>query len=231
MTDQLNAGIKSYVLRSGRQTKAQQKAVEEFSGEFVIPYAAAAFDFPAVFGNDNPVVLEIGFGMGEATAEIALANPGINYLGIEVYAPGVGKLLWNIGQRSIPNIRIVRHDAVEVVASCLAPASLSGIHVFFPDPWPKKRHHKRRLIQRPFTDALASRLKPGGYLYMVTDWEDYAEWALPELAGTAGLVNEYEGFAPPQSWRPGTGFEKKGLAKKHTVRELYFRAASRDRAF
>ena len=176
----------------------------------------------AVFGNGNPVIAEIGFGMGTATAVIAGENPANNYLGIEVHRPGVGRLLWEIEQRSLANIRIVEYDAAQVFEKMIPPRSLEGIHLFFPDPWPKKRHHKRRLIQRPFTETLAARLKPRGYVYMVTDWEDYAQWALIELAATNGLVNTCGGFAEPRAWRPHTKFEQKGLAKAHQVRELFF---------
>lgn len=168
------------------------------------------------------MIVEIGFGMGAATALIAQANPERNYLGLEVHRPGIGRLLWEIERRGLSNIRIIEHDAVEVMEGMIAPASLEGIHLFFPDPWPKKRHHKRRLIRRPFTDTLAERLRPGGYLYMVTDWEDYALWALSELSAAGSLENPYGGFAPPRDWRPETEFERKGLDKRHEVRELYF---------
>jgi len=220
----VDGSVKSYVLRAGRETPAQRRSYDELSPLFVVPFREAPLDFAGLFGNENPVVMEIGFGMGEATAAIAAENPGRNYLGVEVYRAGVGRLLWNISQSSISNIKIVRHDAVEVVMKMVPPRSLAGIHLFFPDPWPKKRHHKRRLVKRPFTQALASKLEPGGYLYMVTDWEDYAAWALAELEATKGLANTSESFAPPRDWRPGTAFERKGLAKKHAVRELYFEA-------
>jgi tRNA (guanine-N7-)-methyltransferase len=179
-------------------------------------------DYAAVFGNGAPVIAEIGFGMGTATAIIAADNPEKNYLGIEVHRPGIGRLLWEIEQRSLSNIRIIEHDAVEVFEKMIPPLSLEGIHLFFPDPWPKTRHHKRRLVQRPFTHTLAARLKPNGYLYMVTDWEDYALSALDELAATNPLVNTCGGFAESREWRPRTSFERKGLAKAHQVRELFF---------
>ena len=219
----MDGSVKSYVLRAGRETPAQKRAYDTLSGQFVVPFRESPLDFAELFGNGNPVVMEIGFGMGEATAAIAAENPGTNYLGVEVYKPGVGRLLWNISQASIPNIRIVQHDAVEVTLKMIPPHSLAGIHLFFPDPWPKKRHHKRRLVKRPFTETLASRLIPEGYLYMVTDWEDYAAWALDELTATNGFANTCEGFAEPQGWRPDTSFERKGIEKKHLVRELYFR--------
>jgi tRNA (guanine-N7-)-methyltransferase len=179
-------------------------------------------DFAAVFGNKNPVIAEIGFGMGTATAIIAAARPTNNYLGIEVHRPGIGRLLWEIEQRSLSNIRIIEHDAVRVFNEMIPPRSLAGIHLFFPDPWPKKRHHKRRLVTRPFTATMTERLAPNGYLYMVTDWENYAQWAMAELGATNGLYNTCGGYAEPQTWRPCTKFEQKGLAKAHQVRELYF---------
>ena len=210
------------MLRAGRGTAAQTRSYEKLSGQFSIPCDAGALDFSAVFGNGNPVIAEIGFGMGIATALIAADNPGKNYLGIEVHRPGIGRLLWEIEQRSLANIRIVEHDAVEVFNTMIPNGSLEGIHLFFPDPWPKKRHHKRRLVKRPFTETLAAKLKPGAYLYMVTDWEHYAAWALEELSLTKGLANSCGGFAPPQAWRPRTRFEAKGLEKNHEVRELFF---------
>ena len=214
--------IRSFVLRSGRMSTAQKRSYENL---FPL-YGKIASDFvmnPAVlFGNSNPVVVEIGFGMGRATADIASQNPGINYLGIEVHRPGIGRLLWEIEKRELKNIRIVEGDAVEVLEQKITQPGISAFHVFFPDPWPKKRHHKRRLITRPFTDLLASKLLPGGYIYMVSDWPDYGDWALRELSSTPGLQNKYEAFAAPQAWRPVTEFERKGLDKKHEIRELFF---------
>ena len=217
-----SSSIRSFVLRSGRETAAQRRAYDSLAPQFVVPFENKVMDYTAVFGNGNPVVAEIGFGMGAATAIIAGTHPANNYLGIEVHRPGIGRLLWEIEQRSLSNIRIIEHDAVEVFEKMIPPNSLEGIHLFFPDPWPKKRHHKRRLVQRPFTHTLAARLKPRGYVYMVTDWEDYAQWALAELGSTNGLVNTGDGFAEPRAWRPRTSFERKGLAKAHQVRELFF---------
>jgi tRNA (guanine-N7-)-methyltransferase len=214
--------IKSYVLRSGRMSAAQSRSYEELYHRYCIPFSPAHFDFRESFGGANPLIVEIGFGMGAATALIARANPEKNYLGLEVHRPGIGRLLWEIERQGLSNIRIIEHDAVEVMERMIPPASVEGIHLFFPDPWPKKRHHKRRLIRRPFTDTLAEKLKPGGYLYMVTDWEDYALWALSELSAAGALENPYGGFAPPRDWRPETKFERKGLDKRHEVRELYF---------
>jgi tRNA (guanine-N7-)-methyltransferase len=215
--------IKSFVLRSGRMSRAQIRSYEDGKDNFLIPYSPEPADFERHFGNQRPVTLEIGFGMGFATAEIAARHPENNYLGIEVFRAGVGKLLWEIERRNLQNIRIVEHDAVEVLENMAAPESFAAVHVFFPDPWPKKRHHKRRLLKRPFTGLLASRLKSRGYLYMVTDWPDYGDFALAELGATEGLENPYNGgFAPRLDWRPVTKFEKKGLDKNHPIRELYF---------
>jgi tRNA (guanine-N7-)-methyltransferase len=201
---------------------AQRRSWETLAPAYCLPFEPRRLDAAAVFGSDHPLYIEIGFGMGAATACIAEKNPEKNYLGLEVYRPGVGRLLWEIGKRGLGNIRVIEHDAVEVLETMIPPASVEGFHVFFPDPWPKKRHHKRRLITRPFTDTLAEKLAPGGYVYMVTDWENYADWALAELSATGGLLNPHRGFAPPQPWRPKTKFEEKGLAKDHRVRELWF---------
>jgi len=218
--------LKSFVIRAGRFTAAQRRAYDSLAGQFILPLGQEQeeeqADFENIFGNKNHVTLEIGFGMGIATAEIAQANPGKNYLGIEVHRPGIGRLLWEIEKRSLSNIRIIERDAAQVMEKVIPSGSLEALHIFFPDPWPKKRHHKRRLIQRPFTEILAQKLRPGGYLYMVTDWEDYGNHALAELCATAGLRNAYEGFALPQPWRPQTKFEQKGLKMNLAVKELYF---------
>jgi tRNA (guanine-N7-)-methyltransferase len=214
--------IRSFVLRAGRMSDAQRRSYDTLSAHFVLPFAPVQIDYPSIFGNALPVTIEIGFGMGMATSAIAESNPDKNYLGLEVHTPGVGKLLWEIERRGLDNIRIIEHDAVEVLESMIEDGSVTAFHIFFPDPWPKKRHHKRRLIQRPFTDLLARKLVHGGYVYMATDWVEYGDWALAELAATPELRNAYEGFSPPQAWRPQTKFERKGLAKEHEVRELYF---------
>jgi tRNA (guanine-N7-)-methyltransferase len=214
--------VKSYVLRAGRISGAQRRSWETLAPGYCAPFADRLLDFPALFGSSRPLIIEIGFGMEIATALIAEKNPEKNYLGLEVYRPGVGRLLWEIKKRNLQHIRLLVHDAVEALEKMIPPASVEGVHVFFPDPWPKKRHHKRRLITRPFTDTLAEKLKPGGYIYMVTDWENYGDCALAELSATPGLTNPHKGFAPPQDWRPKTKFEEKGLAKNHRVRELFF---------
>jgi tRNA (guanine-N7-)-methyltransferase len=214
--------LKSYVLRAGRFTTAQKKAYNELSEKLIIPFSQEELDYKKTFDNSAGVTLEIGFGSGFATAEIAQANPGKNYLGVEVYRSGIGRLLWEIEQRSLCNIRIVEYDAVHVMEKMIGADSLEAIHIFFPDPWPKKKHRKRRLVQRPFTETMAKCLKPGGYLYMATDWEDYAIHALEELTATPKLQNTYEDFAQPQNWRPLTRFEQKGLAQAHSIKEIYF---------
>jgi len=214
--------IKSYVIRKGRYTTAQKKAYDITGEKYLLAFSEQEIDFYKLFSNENGVTLEIGFGMGDATAEIAQANPEKNYLGIEVHRPGIGRLLWEIEKRGLCNIRIIEYDAVSVTQKMIPKDSLDAVHIFFPDPWPKKRHRKRRLIQRPFTDSLASCLKQGGYLYMVTDWEDYALHALEELSNTVTLRNVYETFSERQGWRPLTKFEQKGMAKEHVIKELYF---------
>lgn len=214
--------IRTFVLRKGRMTEAQKKAYAALAPLRCIPYKSELLSFSAVFGNTNPVIIEIGFGMGIATAEIAAQNPDRNYLGIEVYQAGVGKLLSEIERLKLNNIRIIEHDALEVLETMIADASLAGFHVFFPDPWQKKKHHKRRLMHRPRTDLLARKLQKNGYIYMVTDWYDYAVDAFAELSATEGLYSHYDGFAPPQAWRPRTKFEQKGLNKAHPISELMF---------
>lgn len=214
--------IKTFVLRAGRMTPTQQKDYQELSGRWCIPYTDACLNYTQIFSNTNPVTVEIGFGMGRATAIIAAENPGKNYLGLEVHRPGVGKLLGEIRRRNLKNIYIVEHDALEVLERMIPDGSVSGFHIFFPDPWPKKKHHKRRLVQRPHTDLITKKLVAEGYLYMATDWEPYAEFALEQLEQTPGLKNKFQGFAPRQEWRPETRFEEKGLDKNHVIRELFF---------
>lgn len=214
--------VKTYVVRASRMTDAQKRNYAELSPLWCVPYRESLIDYASLFGNDNPVTIEIGFGMGSATAEIASNNPDKNYIGIEVHKPGIGKLLGEIRSRDLKNLRIVEGDAPVVLSNMIADASVSAFHVFFPDPWPKKRHHKRRLVQRPRTDLFASKLKEGGYFYMVTDWSEYADFALAELAATGGFVNAYEGFAEKKAWRPETKFEMRGIRASREIRELYF---------
>ncbi|MDK9723970.1 MAG: tRNA (guanosine(46)-N7)-methyltransferase TrmB [Sterolibacteriaceae bacterium MAG5] len=215
--------IRSFVLRQGRVSSAQARYHEEGMPRWGIPYRNARLDLDATFGRRAPRILEIGCGMGETTAIIAAANPQNDYLGIEVHTPGVGSLLKEIAVRELTNLRVVQHDAVEVVRDMLAEGSLAGIHIYFPDPWPKKRHHKRRLIQPPFVALLASRLAPGGYLHCATDWEEYAQQMLEVLAAEPLLQNTAADYAPRPDYRPLTKFEQRGKRLGHGVWDLIFR--------
>ena len=215
--------IRTYVLRAGRMTDGQRKALAELSPRYCLPFdPSRPLDLAAAFGNSRPVVAEIGFGMGKATWRIAEARPETNYLGMEVHTPGVGKLVAELHERGIGNVRILHHDAVEALEKVIPPASLAGFHIFYPDPWPKKRHHKRRLLRPGIVELLVSRLAPGGYLYFVTDIEDYGQSTLELLSGTAGLKNRYEGFAPRQEWRPETKFEARASYAGRGVFEVLF---------
>jgi tRNA (guanine-N7-)-methyltransferase len=223
MIDTDDRSIRTYVLRAGRMTEAQKRALEELWPRYGIEYRPALpLDLAVAFGNDHPTVAEIGFGMGQATWRIAADNPSINYLGLEVHTPGVGRLLSDLDARGIGNVRIIRHDAIEVFERAIAPGSFSGLHIFYPDPWPKKRHHKRRLIREGLVDLLTSRIAVGGYLYFVTDIEEYAIWSLEVLSRTAGLRNRYDGFAPHQGWRPETKFESRASREGREAWELVF---------
>jgi len=215
--------IRSFVVRAGRMGTGQMRALETLAPKFVVPYAPTPLDTPALFGRTAPVVFEIGFGMGDATATIAQTLPGTDFIGVEVHTPGVGALLKHIDERGIGNIRIVQHDAVEVLEHMITPGSLAGVHIFFPDPWHKKKHNKRRLIQGPFVNRLITRLAPGGYLHCATDWQPYAEQMLEVLSAEPGLVNTAEGYAPKPDYRPLTKFENRGLKLGHGVWDLVFR--------
>jgi len=215
--------IRSFVLRAGRMGSGQLRALEELGPRFVLPYAATPLDLEAAFGRGSPKILEIGFGMGDSTASIAANQPENDYLGVEVHTPGVGALLKRIGAAGLTNLRIVQHDAVEVLENMIPPASLDGVHIYFPDPWHKKRHHKRRLIQPIFVALLATRIKPGGYLHLATDWQDYAEQMLGVLQGEPSLVNTVADYAPRPVYRPLTKFEQRGLRLGHGVWDLVFR--------
>jgi tRNA (guanine-N7-)-methyltransferase len=191
----------------------------------VIPYATSLLDVDGAFGRHAPTIVEIGFGMGHATADIAALRNDENFIGIEVHTPGVGSLLKMLAERSLNNVRVVQHDAVEVMANMIADASLAGVHVFFPDPWPKKRHHKRRLIQPAFTKLLAQKLQPGGYIHCATDWQAYAEHMLEVLKQESLLVNTVTGFAPRPAYRTESNFERRGLKLGHGVWDVVFRKA------
>jgi tRNA (guanine-N7-)-methyltransferase len=215
--------VRSFVLRAGRMGTGQQRALEDLGPRYVLPFQTAALDAAAVFGRSAPLVLEIGFGMGAATAEIAAGRADTDFIGVEVHTPGVGALLKRIGEDRLDNLRIVQHDAVEVLEHMIAPDSLAGVHVFFPDPWHKKKHNKRRLIQPPLVALLASRLAPDGVLHCATDWQPYAEQMLEVLDAEPTLQNTAEGFAPRPDYRPLTKFEARGLKLGHGVWDLLFR--------
>ena len=216
--------IRSFVLRQGRMSPAQTQALETLLPVYGLPYATQLLDLAQAFGRTAPTVLEIGFGMGETSARIAQALPDKNFLGLEVHAPGVGALLKLVAEKQLTNQRIIQHDAVEVVQHMIAEGSLAGIHVFFPDPWPKARHHKRRLIQPPFVKLLASRLAPGGYLHCATDWEHYAQQMLEVLSAEPLLSNTAPdgGYAPRPDYRPITKFENRGIKLGHGVWDVVF---------
>ncbi len=217
------AHIRSFVHRRAHITPGQKEALDRLLPLWSIPYRTAPLDMEKAFGRVAPTVLEIGFGMGETTLKIAETRPDDNFLGVEVFNAGVGALLKRIDESGQQNIRIIQHDAVEVVRDMIAPDTLAGVHVYFPDPWPKKRHHKRRLIQPDFVALLASRIAPGGYIHCATDWENYAEQMLEVLSGEPSLINSAEGYAPRPDFRPQTKFETRGLRLGHGVWDLIFK--------
>ncbi len=237
--------VRSFVFRRARLNKLHRSAIERLSGQYVLelpephdhlpePHEQVETHRPSLFDRfevECPKKLfEIGFGMGYATAEFAQAHPEICVLGSEVYPPGVGKLLSEIEQRDLKRVRIVRRDAIEVLEGGIRENEIDAVHVFFPDPWPKKKHHKRRLVQPSFLNLVASRLKPGSYLYVTTDWDNYAEHIAEVLGSHEMFVNaDPAGDDPrksvPRSWRPRTAFEKKGLSKGHTVSEFYYQVS------
>lgn len=215
--------IKSFVTRAGRMGTGQIKALAELGPRFVLPFKPALLKPAEVFGREAPLVLEIGFGMGGATAQIAQTLPDHDFIGCEVHEPGVGALLKLIDEQQIANIRIVQYDAVEVLAQMIAPASLAGVHIFFPDPWHKKRHNKRRLIQAEFVAALIQHIRPGGYLHLATDWEPYAQQMLEVLSAEPGLANTATAYAEKPAYRPLTKFENRGIQLGHGVWDLVFK--------
>jgi len=222
-SDNIHRPIRSFVLRQGRTSPAQTRALETLMPRYGIPFAPLPLDLQQSFGRTAPKILEIGFGMGGTTATIAANQPELDFLGLEVHTPGVGSLLKLIEEQQLSNVRIIQHDAVEVLEKMIAPNSLDGAHIFFPDPWPKKRHHKRRLIQAVFLQLLVSRIKSGGYVHLATDWEEYAEQMLAVLSAEKALVNTADGYAPRPAYRPETKFETRGLKLGHGVWDLVFR--------
>lgn len=215
--------IRSYVLRQGRVSNAQRRAHDTLLPRLGIGFRETPLDLDAVFGRHAPRILEIGCGMGETTVAIAAAHPDTDYIGIEVHTPGVGSLLKQIDEAGLDNVRVIQHDAVAVLEKMIPPSSLDGLHIFFPDPWPKKRQQKRRLIQPPFIALAASRLKPGGYLHAATDWQEYAEQILAVFSAEPALVNTVTGYAEKPAYRPQTKFETRGLKLGHGVWDIVFR--------
>jgi tRNA (guanine-N7-)-methyltransferase len=215
--------IRSFVTRAGRLSTAQARALETAGPRFCLPYAKDVLDLPAVFGRQAPVIFEIGFGMGDTTAAIAAAMPQHDFIGVEVHTPGVGSLLKQIEEQGLQNLRLIQHDAVEVLTHMIAPGALAGVHVFFPDPWHKARHNKRRLIQPALVQLLCSRMAPGATLHCATDWQDYAEQMLAVLGAEPALVNSADGYAERPAYRPVTKFENRGLRLGHGVWDLVFK--------
>ncbi len=223
MPQRIHTHIRSYVLRQGRVSPAQHRAVKELMPRFGIPHANQNLDLNHAFERHAPKILEIGFGMGDSTATIAQAHPENDYIALEVHTPGVGNLLKLIASQNISNIRIMQHDAVEVLRDMIADEALDGVHIFFPDPWHKARHNKRRLIQAPFIAKLVHKIKPGGYIHVATDWQDYAEQVLEVLNNEPLLDNTATDYAPRPAYRPLTKFEQRGLKLGHGVWDLVFR--------
>ncbi len=213
--------VKSFVLRKGKLRPYQEEAVQLYSDEYVIPFTSGELDFPTLFSNDNPTVIEIGFGMGTSTKRIVREHPDTNYIGIEVFLSGFTKLLSAAGREELKNLRLIRFDAVQVLNEMIPDGSVAGFHIFFPDPWPKKRHHKRRLIQKEFAELLSRKLKRGGYIYCVTDWLEYAHQMVQVFDSVETLKNSSGDFCQPVPWRPSTGFEQKGREKQHPISEVW----------
>ena len=222
MYDPSEHRIRSFVTRAGRLSLAQARALETLGPQFMLPFAKAPLDVALAFGRSAPTILEIGFGMGDTTSHIAANMPTTDFIGVEVHTPGVGSLLKQIGEQGLSNLRLIQHDAVEVLTQMIPPGSLAGVHVFFPDPWHKARHNKRRLLQAPFVKLLAERLAPGGYLHCATDWQEYAEQMLEVLGAEPALQNTADAYAPQPAYRPLTKFENRGLRLGHGVWDLVF---------
>jgi tRNA (guanine-N7-)-methyltransferase len=215
--------IRSFVVRAGRMTAKQERGLTDGMARHGLLFQPSALDYVAAFGRDAPTVLEIGFGMGMTTAAIAAARLDTNFIAVEVHPPGVGNLCNLLDEQRLTNVRVMEHDAVEVLTHMIAPDSLAGAHIYFPDPWHKKRHNKRRLVQAPLVALLASRLRPEGYLHLATDWVPYAEQMLEVLSAEPILKNTAADYAPRPEWRPETKFELRGLKLGHEVRDLVFR--------
>ena len=215
--------VKSFVLRQGRVSNAQQRAWDTLFPQFGIPFSDQLLEARSVFGRTAPLILEIGSGMGETSVAIAKAHRENDYIAIEVHLPGVGSLLRAIAEEGLANLRVIRHDAVDVLEKMIPDASLAGLHIFFPDPWPKKRHNKRRFVQPPLVALMARKLAPGGYIHLATDWQPYAEHMLEVLSAEPLLENPSAGYAPRPAYRPQTKFEARGLRLGHGVWDLVVR--------
>ncbi len=214
--------IKSYVLRNNVLEDKEKEVVLKWAEKYCLFFENKMLDYSAVFKNSNDTIIEIGFGNGEVTAQMALIKPEYNYIGLEVYLKGFVKLLKEIGENNIENVRIMRFNAIDVLQNMIPDNSVSGFHIFFPDPWPKKKHHKRRIMNPEFLHLLATKLKKNGYIYMVTDWEEYADEVLSLVDNEPLLYNPFYDFAPPVAWRPLTKFEQKGMNKDYTINEIWF---------
>jgi tRNA (guanine-N7-)-methyltransferase len=217
--------VRSYVLRKGRITEGQRRALRELWPRFGVAPGSGPLDFATLFGNDRPVIMEIGFGNGAATWRMARDRADENYLGVEVHRPGVGHLLLKIEEHGLENVRIACEDAVELLRARVPAASLDGVRIFFPDPWHKKRHHKRRLVQAPFVELLATRMKPGAILHIATDWAPYAEQMVAVLAASPAFdtLSPTGEYCPRPEWRPPTRYEQRGERLGHDVFDLVYR--------
>ena len=214
--------IKSYVLRNNVLEDKEKDVVLKWAEKYCLFFENKMLDYSSLFNNNNETIIEIGFGNGEVTSQMALIKPEYNYIGLEVYLKGFVRLLKEIGENSIDNVRIMRFNAIDVLENMIADNSVAGFHIFFPDPWPKKKHHKRRIMKSEFLHLLATKLKKNGYIYMVTDWEEYAEEVLSLVDNEPLLYNPFYDFAPPVAWRPLTKFEQKGMNKDYTINEIWF---------
>ena len=215
--------IRSFVLRQGRMSPAQQRACDELLPKYGVAFAPQLLDFAQLFRRTAPVVLEIGFGMGETTVAMAAADPARDLIAVDVHTPGAGALVRDVGALGLDNVRVVLGDAVQILRDRLAPGSVDEVRIFFPDPWPKSRHHKRRLIAPPFVGLLVDRMRVGGRLHCATDWAPYAQQILDVVRDEPGLANEHDGYAPRPAWRPVTRFERQGLARGHQVFDVLAR--------
>ena len=221
--------VRSFVLRAGRLTEGQQRALKELWPLYGVEAGENELDPGSLFGNDRPLIMEIGFGNGEATWQMAKSHPEENYLGVEVHKPGVGRLLLKIEEHELVNVRIACDDAVEILRHQVGDNTLDGVRIYFPDPWPKKRHNKRRIIQAPFIDLLARKMREGGILHLATDWEPYAEFMLEVMQGSEDFENlsPANGYCSKPAWRPLTKYESRGERLGHKVSDLLFRRRER----